>query len=244
MARSRRLLTICTIGAFAGVIVFFLCPVNNTFFRLAFLGSLLGAWVGITFFTWRFKAARSAAMALPFLLAIPFLLPGDEIKAGELHSDYLRRLTGYEGVSYFWGGESSLGIDCSGLPRRAFRDALLDYGIRHGNGRAFRSWLEQWWFDASARALSEGYRDYTAATGADGKIRTMDYAPIEPGDLAITATGIHALVYAGEGKWIQADPGLGIVATLEGRTVENPWFRVPVTIHRWRIFDSQPKKLE
>lgn len=72
----------------------------------------------------------------------------------------------------------------------------------------------------------------------------MDYAPIEPGDLAITATGIHALVYAGEGKWIQADPGLGIVTTLEGRTVENPWFRVPVTIHRWLIFDSPPKKLE
>jgi hypothetical protein len=57
MTRSRRLLTICTIGAFAGVIVFFLCPVNNTYFRLAFLGSLLVACGGITFLTWRFKPA-------------------------------------------------------------------------------------------------------------------------------------------------------------------------------------------
>jgi len=240
MTRSRRLLTICTIGALAGVIVFSLTPVNSTFFRLAFLGSLLGAWVGVTPLMWRFKPARLAVLALPFLFAVPFLLPGDEIKAGELHSDYLRRLTGYEGSPYFWGGENSRGIDCSGLPRRSFRDALLVYGVRHGNGRAFRSWLEQWWFDASAKALSEGYRDYTEATGVDGKIRTMDYTPVEPGDLAITTDGIHALVYAGEGKWIQADPGLGVVATLEGRTDENPWFRVPVTIHRWRLFDPQP----
>jgi len=113
-------------------------------------------------------------------------------------------------------------------------------GCAHGNGRAFRLWLEQWWFDASAKALSEGYREYTGATGVGGKIRTMDCIPIEPGDLAITTDGIHALVYAGEGKWIQADPGLGIVATLDGRTDVNPWFRIPVTIHRWRLFDPQP----
>lgn len=240
MTRSRRLLTICTIGAFAGLIVFSLTPVNSTFFRLAFLGSLLGAWIGITFLTWRFKPARFATLALPFLFAIPFLLPGDEIEAEELHSDYMRRLASYEGAPYFWGGENSRGIDCSGLPRRAFRDALFETGIRNGNSQAFRSWLEQWWFDASAKALSEGYRNYTEATGVSGKVRTMDYTPIEPGDLAITTDGIHALAYAGEGKWIQADPGLGAVATLDGRTDENPWFRMPVTIHRWRMFGPLP----
>lgn len=244
MTRSRRLLTICTIGALAGVIVFSLSPVNSTVFRLAFLGSLLGAGGGLAFLTWRFTPARFAVLALPFFFAIPFLLPGDEIKPGELHSDYLRSLISYEGSPYFWGGENSRGIDCSGLPRRAFRDALLDYGVRHGNGRAFRAWLEQWWFDASAKALSEGYREYTGATGVSGKIRTMDYTPIEPGDLAITTDGIHALAYAGDGKWIQADPGLGIVANLDGRTDANPWFRIPVTIHRWRMLTALPQESE
>lgn len=97
---------------------------------------------------------------LPVLAAIPFILPGGEIDAGELRQDYVRRLSGFEGTKYHWGGEGSRGIDCSGLPRRALRDALLAYGFRHSNGPGFRGYVEQWWFDASAMALGEGYRDY------------------------------------------------------------------------------------
>jgi len=235
MSPSRRLLTICTLGAAAGVVVFFLNPVNSTVMRLAFLGSLLGAWAGLTYFVWNRKALRFLVMLAPSLLTIPFLLPGRPFDSKDLRADYMTSLASYEATRYFWGGESPRGIDCSGLPRRALRDALLKYGFRHANGLAFRTWLEHWWFDASAKALSEGYSGYTHPTGTSGTIRKMDYASVEPGDLALTRDGIHALVYAGDGKWIQADPGLGAVATLDGRTDENPWFRLPVTLHRWQL---------
>lgn len=235
MSPSRRLLLICTLGACAGLVVFWLNPVNSSLMKLAFLGSFLVSWAGLTFFAWNRKPLRFFVMLAPALLAIPFLLPGRPLDPEPLKADYLASLASYEKTRYFWGGESPRGIDCSGLPRRALRDALLHQGILHGNGLAFRAWLEHWWFDASAKALSEGYRAYTSPTGISGTIKKMDYARVKPGDLAFTADGIHALVYAGDGKWIQADPGLGAVATLDGRRDENPWFRLPVTLHRWQL---------
>ena len=100
---------------------------------------------------------------------------------------------------------------------------------------ALRAWAEQWWFDASAKALGEGYRDYTELVGVEGKIREMNYEGLMPGDLAVTNGGAHILAYAGDGKWIQADPGIGSVATLDGRKDKNGWFTVPVTTHRWSL---------
>ena len=178
-------------------------------------------------------------LILPLLAAIPFILPEGKIDSNELRQDYVRRMTDFAGTKYFWGGESSRGIDCSGLPRRALRDALLAYGVRHFNGGAFRAYLEQWWFDASAQALGEGYRDYTSPLGITGTIHEMDYRDLAPGDLAVTTRGVHVLAYAGDGRWIQADPGFGAVVTLDGRTGDNKWFLVPVTTHRWRLL-AQP----
>jgi hypothetical protein len=47
------------------------------------------------------------------------------------------------------------------------------------------------------------------------------------------------LAYVGNGLWIQADPGIGSVATLNGRTSNNRWFDTPVTTHRWQLL-AQP----
>ena len=232
---TRRLILICTLGAVAGIFVIPLNPVNSMILRLAFLGCVVGAWIGFTTLSWKRRTLGVAALILPPLAAIPFILPGGKIDSNELRQDYVRRMAEFEGTKYFWGGESSRGIDCSGLPRRALRDALLAYGARHFNGRAFRGYLEQWWFDASAKALGEGYRDYTSPVGITGTIQKMDYRDLAPGDLAVTTSGVHVLAYVGDGRWIQADPGFGAVVTLDGRTGDNGWFLAQVTTHRWQL---------
>jgi hypothetical protein len=232
---SRRLILICTLGAVAGIFVIPLNPVNSMILKLAFLVCIVGVWIGYTTLTWKRKPMRVAALILPLLATIPFILPGGKIDANELRQDYVRRMAEFEGTKYFWGGENSRGIDCSGLPRRALRNALLSYGVRHFNGRAFRGYLEQWWFDASAKALGEGYREYTSPVGITGTIHEMDYRDLAPGDLAVTTSGVHVLAYAGDGRWIQADPGFGAVVTLDGRTSDNGWFLIPVTTHRWQL---------
>ncbi len=229
---------ICTLGAFAGIFVIPLNPVNSKILKLAFLGCIVGAWIGFIILAWKPRPVRIAALILPLLAAIPFILPGGEIDAEELRRDYVRRMSEFEGTKYHWGGESSRGIDCSGLPPRGLRDALLAYGFKHFNGRAFRGYVEQWWFDASAKALGEGYRGYTNPIGSAGTIQEMDYNRLIPGDLAVTTSGVHILAYAGDGRWIQADPGIGCVATLDGRTADNGWFRVPVTTHRWQLLTN------
>lgn len=237
----KRLVSICTLGALAGIVAIPLNPVNCMVLRLAFLGCAAGAWLGFTILAWNRKPLRIALMILPLALSVPFFLPGREMDSAELRDDYVQRMESFESTKYYWGGESSRGIDCAGLPRRALRDALFSYGIRHADGGSFRSFAQQWWFDASAKALGEGYREYTRPRGIAGTIREMDDSKLAAGDLAVTDDGVHILAYAGEGRWIQADPGIGAVATLDGHTADNIWFRIPVTIHRWRILDENPR---
>jgi hypothetical protein len=231
----KRLILILTLGAFAGIFFIPLNPVNSKVLKLALLACLFGTWIGFAILSWKCRPLRIFALVIPFLVAIPFILPGGPIDPHELRKDYVRRMNQFEGTKYFWGGESSRGIDCSGLPRRALRDSLLAYGMKHFNGRAFRGYIEQWWFDASAKALGEGYRSYTIPIGISGTIQKMDYDALQPGDLAVTTSGVHILAYAGDGRWIQADPGIGAVATLNGRTDDNSWFDTPVTTHRWQV---------
>jgi NlpC/P60 family len=231
---ATRLLIICTLGALAGILVTLLHPVNSMALKLAFLTCLTGSWGGLTILMWQRKHGRFLLLSLPCFLVIAFFLPGPEIDRAELQRDYVRRMSELEGTKYHWGGESTRGIDCSGLPRKALRDAFLAYGTRHGNGSALRACLEQWWFDASAKALSQGYREYTVPLEIRGTIRTMTYDSLIPGDLAVTTSGIHVLAYVGNGQWIQADPGIGAVATLDGRSADNSWFDSPVTTHRWQ----------
>lgn len=235
----KRLVLIISIGSLAGIFLIPLNPVNSKLPKLAFLSCVLGVWLGFVIFGWARKPVRCVALLLPMLVAIPFTLPGGEIDTDELRNDYLKRMAEFEDTKYFWGGESERGIDCSGLPRRALRDALLAYGFKHYNGDAFRKYVGQWWYDASARALAEGYRDYTSPLDVTGTIQEMNYDTLVPGDLAVTTNGVHILAYVGNEKWIQADPSIGKVATLNGRKDDNTWFRVPVTTHRWKVLEKK-----
>ena len=236
---KKRLLVIFTLGAVGGVLALIVNPVNSTSLKLAFLGCCFLAWLGFLLNGWRWKWVKIASLAVPFLLAIPFLLPARRIDVDELREDFVGRMLAYEGTRYYWGGENWKGIDCSGLPRRAFREALFIYGARHLDGGALRAAAGNWWFDAGARALAAGYRGGTVPLNRGGEISEMSYDGLLPGDLAITEGGAHMLAYAGDGHWIQADPGLGIVALQHGKEDPNGWFDVPVNIFRWRLLSKE-----
>lgn len=237
---AKRLLAICTLGAFAGIVLIPIHPVNSMIRNLAFLTCIMSAWSGLVILLWNRKPWRFTLAMLPSAAILVLLLPGSEIDRAELRQNYVRSMSTFEGAKYHWGGENARGIDCSGLPRKSLRDALLSYGMRHANAKALRHALELWWFDASAKALGHGYRNYTVPLGEQGTIRDMKYDHLLAGDLAVTICGRHVLAYSGNGRWIQADPGIGAVATLDGRTADNSWFRAPVTMHRWHLLAGTP----
>jgi hypothetical protein len=235
MNRFRRLILIRIWGAAAGLAMVLAYPVSSTLTKSLLLGLGAAVWLGCLLWGWRQRGVRWFLLALPCLAAVFLLLPARLVDRAVLRQCYTERLQSFEGTRYVWGGESRWGIDCSGLPRRAFRDALFWYGLRHADGGALRQSLEQWWFDTSARALGEGYRQFTVPAGPGFRISQMEDSALQPGDLAVTRSGIHVLVYVGAGQWIQADPSIGHVATLHGQHDNNSYFNTLVTPHRWRV---------
>lgn len=225
---TRTLLWITLFGGIAGVILWTRLPVNSTSIRLLLLGSLGLAWITGLALAWKLRPLRYG------ILALPFLLPGREMDRDELRARYVAEMRGFENCPYHWGGESSLGIDCSGLPRRALQNALFQYGLRRLDGGALRASAMHWWFDASALALSQGYREYAMPVGVRGKLRELDYSALQPGDFAVTTSGVHMLAFLGGEDWIQADPEPMKVVADNGRTTPSGWFDQEVATYRWR----------
>ena len=223
---------------YAGALAAYLLwqPLHNGWLRYGLPLMLVAVWTGLLMLVWERKKWRIAVLCLPLLVALPFVMPSRELDRGRLTDCYLSSMRSFQGTRYVWGGEGGRGIDCSGLPRRALRDALLDQALR-GNGRAARMWLEQWWYDTSALAMKEGYRGFTRPTGIAGPLWKMDPALLQAGDLAVTGGGNHVMIHLGGGDWIQSDPGPGKVITGRPDQVDNPWFRSIVSIHRWTVLE-------
>jgi hypothetical protein len=211
-------------------------PYHDGALRYGLSLSLVTVWGSLLILASRTRW-RWLLLALPILMAIPFCLPGKAYLTDDLRESYVNSMKRMEGVPYLWGGESRRGIDCSGLPRRALRQALLKEGWQRANGNAIREWAQQWWYDSSARALGSGYRDFTRPLGISGTLRDIDPIGLLPGDLAITKDGRHVIVYVGNAEWIQADPGFWKVSLGKPATDSNPWYDAEVVIHRWRIIE-------
>lgn len=209
-----------------------LLPVHNRILQAGTITGAALAWVGLL----RLAAGREwlgrILLVSPLLALPPFLLPGKPINPEALRMDYVSRMRGFDGTRYVWGGESPLGIDCSGLPRRALRDALWSEGWHHANGTAFRAWLAQWWFDTSARAMSMGHRGQTRALGISGPLWELAKSPLLPGDLAVRGDGVHVVVYLGDHQWIEADPTIGKVHCWMSKPSDGAWYE-HMTLHRW-----------
>jgi hypothetical protein len=236
----RRLLWILTILSLLVVLAVPLNPVSSLLQHGVQVISAGMVWTGFLVLNWRLRWVRRILLTVPVLAGGFLLLPGRSLTepgaAAELRADYVKELRGLEGVPYFWGGESLRGIDCSGLPRRALRQALLTRAARHADPGALRRFLELWWFDTSARAMSEGYRGFTRDLKLEDRVATVDGGKLQPGDLAVTLGGAHVMIFLGGEEWIQADPGEGKVITLNARRDHNSWFQHAVTMHRWTVF--------
>lgn len=206
-----------------------LYPVGSTLTKAAFLGLLILNAAGPYFIgiTWKkLKIFHSSIIAL----VVIFILIRPYTTSGNVSEIYLQNLKSYEGSRYIWGGENFLGIDCSGLPRKSLISALFTKG-------EYLKGLELWWYDCSAKAMSEGYRNYTSKVGSFNSLRKADYKLLEPGDLAVTASGIHVIVYLGNERWIQADPEQGSVVIENPATTPSSWFDTEVNIFRWQAIN-------
>src|SRR5688572_3353236 len=167
--------------------------------------------------------------ALPLLA---FSLPGRPANSNALASDYSRALRSFRGVRYVWGGEGYLGIDCSGLARKALVYAQIFNGVRTLNGGPIRAAASLWWHDGSALALRGNYRNWTPELFRSENIRSANHSLLQIGDMAVTADGVHVLIYLGEQQWIEADPNVNEVIELTS-TNDNPWLNVPIVVVPW-----------
>jgi len=154
---ARRVLIYLTTIAMVGVVAlpWTISPMRLT--KLAWLAAMGIAWAGSTALCWKRRRIRTGLLVSPLAVTIPFLLPGRAIDPAELRNDYVRRMGRFEGTTYVWGGESRRGIDCSGLPRRAYRDALLSLVVIPGS------------MPIPERAPSSRSMDVPAATGGSGR---------------------------------------------------------------------------
>ncbi|MCM8528901.1 MAG: C40 family peptidase [Lentisphaeraceae bacterium] len=163
-----------------------------------------------------------------FVIASPFIFIRKS-KPFETNELYLKNLHSFAGTPYYWGGENLIGIDCSGLPRKSMMNACFYTGL-------FSKAAELWWYDSSARALSEHYRNYTEKVASFSSLRQVDYSLLKAGDMAVTSDGIHVIVYLGNERWIQADPNQGRVVIEDPKVTKSSWFDLKVNVVRWSIF--------
>jgi hypothetical protein len=218
-------------------VVLWFYPVEYQITRVVFTVGVVTTWAGGMILWWRRKVVRGICITVGLVGALVVCLPGRPIKADGLAVDYVRALRFFEGARYVWGGESRLGIDCSGLIRKGMIWGQFRYGLQTFNGGPIRNALDLWWHDSSAQALRDGYRGWTTRLFEADGIAQTDHARLKAGDLAVTADGVHILAYLGNREWIEADPGMRKVIKVSLPT-NNGWFNNSVIFLRWKWLEE------
>jgi hypothetical protein len=212
-------------------------PVSSTLSRFLLLLLWPACFALLLAALWNRKTVRWTGLSACALVGLFMVLPGREMPKDRLRNAYINELRAFEGTRYVWGGENGLGIDCSGLVRKAMIKAHLRMGLTTFNPCGARKALSLWWHDCSAKALRDGYRDLVRAIGETPGINVLDHAPLLPGDLAVTANGVHVLAYLGNNTWIEAEPSAGRTIVLAAPSDGHHWFKVPIRLLRWACLE-------
>lgn len=232
-----RLLRLLWLLALALLVAVWLFPVSNLLTRSSGVGLCLIVWFGLVGLCWQRRTVRHLLIGCTVLLAGLSALPARPLPStNSLRDDYVAGLRRYDGVTYYWGGESPKGIDCSGLVRRGLIDSLFWRGVRIGDPGLIRRSISLWWNDTTARALGEQHTGQTVHVLNASSINSLDHTQLLPGDLAVTRNGLHIMAYLGNNVWIEADPTAGRVIQVTVPAPDNGWFQMPVSIMRWNIF--------
>jgi cell wall-associated NlpC family hydrolase len=207
-------------------------PIHNTLSKAATIIGVLGLVIALSVLARRRRFLRFGPVLILVALVLVFALPARQWDRQAVRARYADYLRSYEGVRYVWGGEGRLGIDCSGLPRRAYRDALLAEGLRTFNGTLTRLWLGQWWIDVGAKAMGEGAGGRLVPLPGPDVLGTGE--GLEPGDVAIVRASTHVVVYLGGGAWTEADPETGKVIVLNAGRDGRSFLGASPRLFRWR----------
>jgi hypothetical protein len=228
LARAAKLTLALAIIALAALLLY---PIASLRIHLAEIACVLAMLLSAAIILRR-RAPVLLILALPFVaLALPARRP--DVPA--LRARFVARLKAHEGERYVWGGESPLGIDCSGLMRCALREAALREGLRRIDPGMLRLAVATWWRDESARAMGEG--DRTIVMREADSIASLARDACQPGDLAVTRDGVHVLAFLGDAQWAQANPMVDRVV-IEDQSAPDPWLSRPVTLVRWRALNE------
>jgi hypothetical protein len=186
--------------------------------------------------TW---ARRFLLFVYVFLVVfIEFPLP-HPVDHESLRTAYCDALKSYTGRPYVWGGESYFGIDCSGLIRKSMEDALAWQGFTTFNPSWVRESFSLYWHDTTARVIGEGYGGRTRLIAQCNTLNTFDDSILQPGDMAVTTSGIHIMAYLGNHTWIAADPDPNKVVLFTVPEEKSSYFSTPMRLVRWKLLDNQ-----
>ncbi|HBB32291.1 MAG TPA: hypothetical protein DDZ80_17895 [Cyanobacteria bacterium UBA8803] len=213
-------------------------PISYGILRLATVVLGLGIWLGAFLLFKHQKLVRVFCIGMAVIAIAITLLPGRNVDSTRLRQAYVEELNSYTGTQYLWGGENKIGIDCSGLVRRGLINANVKQGLSSLNPQPIREAISLWWYDASAAALRDEYRNKTTRLERGVSINKLEHSNLQMGDIAVTVDGVHTLAYIGDNTWIEADPHYQKVIKVKIPDLKNPWFNVPIYIVRWQQFET------